>query len=135
MTDNSKEINSSDFETNSRVMSWMFLPFVMLVTVSRAMSMKEGETKFIEVKKINKAGDDFLITDNEMFTARQKGISYYLLLIVQSGEALPSHYSLINYPLPMLNEKVERRAVKHENFCSGYKANYLKLNFSSPEDS
>ena len=96
---------------------------------------QEGETKFIEVKKINKAGDDFLITDNEMFTARQKGISYYLLLIVQSGEALPSHYSLINYPLPMLNEKVERRAVKHENFCSGYKANYLKLNFSSPEDS
>ena len=58
--------------------------------------------------------NDFLITDNEMFTARQKGISYYLLLIVQSGEALPSHYSLINYPLPMLNEKVERRAVKHE---------------------
>ena len=36
---------------------------------------QEGETKFIEVKKINKAGDDFLITDNEMFTARQKGIS------------------------------------------------------------
>ncbi|GIS01428.1 MAG: hypothetical protein CM15mP102_22480 [Flavobacteriales bacterium] len=47
---------------------------------------QDGEIKFIEVKKINKAGDDFLITDNEMFTARQKGISYYLLLIVQSGK-------------------------------------------------
>ena len=46
MTDNSKVINSPDLETNPRVMSWMFLPFVMLVTVSRAMSMKEGETKF-----------------------------------------------------------------------------------------
>ena len=64
-----------------------------------------------------------------MFTARQKGISYYLLLIVQSGEALPSHYSLINFPYPMLEDKVERRAVKHENFCSGYKTNFKRLNF------
>ena len=94
----------------------------------------KGETKFVEVKKINKIDDDFLITDNEMLIARQKGISYFLLLIVQNGEALPTHYSLINYPHPMLIEKVERRAMKYENFCSGYKANYQKLNFSSQED-
>ncbi len=90
----------------------------------------KGETKYIEVKKINKPNEDFLITDNEMFASRQKGISYFLLLIVQSGDALPSHYSLINYPHPMFMEKVERRIVKHENFCSGYKTDYQKLNFS-----
>ena len=81
----------------------------------------------IQIKKPN---EDFLITDNEMFAARQKGLSYFLLLIVQSGEALPSHYSFINYPHPMFMEKVERRVVKHENFCSGYKTDYQKLNFS-----
>ena len=91
----------------------------------------QGETVFIEVKKISQTGEDFLITDNELFSARQKGMAYYLLLIVQSGEGLPSHYSLINFPYPMLEDKVERRAVKHENFCSGYKTNFKRLNFLS----
>ena len=86
---------------------------------------------YVEVKKISNFADEFRLTDNELFQAKQKGDSYFVLLIVQSGFALPSHYSMIQNFYSRFQNKVERRCVKHEMFCSGYEVSYDKLDIEA----
>ena len=68
-----------------------------------------GDVIYVEVRKIASFTEEFRLTDNEPFHAKHKGDSYFVLLIVQAGIALPSHYSMIQNFYSRFQNKVEQR--------------------------
>lgn len=90
----------------------------------------EGIQHCIEVKKIEVLGDDFLLTDNEIYVSKDIGENYWVLLIVQpSPEAAPTHFAVIRDFYKTFESRMTRRCVKYQMFCSDYDADFEQLFF------
>jgi len=75
-----------------------------------------GKKYYIEVKSINNAGQEFTFTSNEEATAREKGDSYIIALVLQQNEQLA--VMLIENPTSIL--KFERQCKQWVWLCSAY---------------
>ena len=85
---------------------------------------------FIEVKLLESANEEFRITDNEIFVAKERGSYYWILLIVQPDKNQPpTQFSLIKDAYNYLAKSIDRRCVKYESFCSDYAASFSQIIF------
>lgn len=84
---------------------------------------RDGKMICVEVKKLAKRFDEFLITDNELHVARDKGSRYWVMLVVQPNPGLPpTHIAILkNF---CANHKTDRRVAKYENFLKEYNASF-----------
>jgi hypothetical protein len=76
----------------------------------------KGEKLFVEVKSIQYEGANFSLTSNEEATAREKGKSYILALVMQKKEQL--HVMFIEDPLQVIT--LERQCKQWVWLCSSY---------------
>jgi len=76
----------------------------------------QGEIIYIEVKSLKYEGQDFTLTSNEEATAREKGESYMLALVIQKKEQL--HVMFIKNPLQVI--RLERQCRQWVWLCSSY---------------
>lgn len=75
-----------------------------------------GKKYYIEVKSISYAGQEFTFTSNEEATARDKGNSYIIALVLQQNEQL----SVMLIENPTSNLKFERQCKQWVWLCSSY---------------
>jgi len=75
-----------------------------------------GETICVEVKSLKYKGQHFSLTSNEEATAREKGKSYVLALVIQQKEQL--HVMFIENPLKVI--QLERQCRQWVWLCSSY---------------
>lgn len=84
----------------------------------------------VEVKKIDALGEDFILTDNEIYVAKDLGKSYWVLIIVQpTPEQHPTHFAIIKNFYDTFEQHMVRRCVKYQKFCSEYEADFKPLIF------
>jgi hypothetical protein len=82
----------------------------------------------VEVKKIDALGDDFILTDNEIYVAKDLGERYWVLIIVQpTPEQNPTHFAIIKNFYDTFERHMARRCVKYQMFCSEYEADFKPL--------
>ncbi|MCT0230718.1 DUF3883 domain-containing protein [Synechococcus sp. CS-1324] len=90
----------------------------------------DGNQHCIEVKKLEALGEDFLLTDNEIYVSKDIGENYWILLIVQpSPESTPTHYAIIKNFYRTFESRMTRRCIKYQMFCSEYDADFERLVF------
>jgi hypothetical protein len=84
----------------------------------------------VEVKKIEAPGDDFILTDNEIYVAKDLGPRYWVLIVVQPVPSqAPTCYSIIKDFYRTFERHMARRCVKYQMFCSEYDADFSSLTF------
>jgi hypothetical protein len=84
----------------------------------------------VEVKKIEAPGEDFILTDNEIYVAKDNGARYWVLIVVQPlPDQPPTFYSIIKDFYKTFEKHMDRRCVKYQMFCSEYDAEFLPLSF------
>jgi hypothetical protein len=84
----------------------------------------------VEVKKIDAPGDEFILTDNEIYVAKDLGERYWVLIIVQpTPEQHPTSYTIIKNFYNTFEKHMVRRCVKYQMFCSEYEADFRPLLF------
>jgi len=84
----------------------------------------------VEVKKIEAPGDDFILTDNEIYVAKDNGARYWVLIVVQPlPDQAPTCYSIIKDFYKTFEKHMDRRCVKYQMFCSEYDAEFLPLSY------
>ncbi|WP_339483743.1 DUF3883 domain-containing protein [Pseudomonas sp. RL_5y_Pfl2_73] len=79
----------------------------------------EGEKLFIEVKLIETPTQPFIMTSNEEAVARQKGDSYLVAIVKQSGDSIEVSF----IPNPTKNLELVRQCRQWVWECSGYPYN------------
>ncbi|WP_395006141.1 sacsin N-terminal ATP-binding-like domain-containing protein [Undibacterium sp.] len=79
----------------------------------------DGRKYYIEVKSLNFKGQEFTLTSNEEATAREKGTSYIIALVLQQNDELS--VMLIEDPASSL--KFERQCKQWVWLCSSYQFN------------
>lgn len=90
----------------------------------------DGIQHCIEVKKIEALGDDFLLSDNEIYVSKDIGDNYWVLLIVQpSIESAPTHFAVIKNFYKTFESRMTRRCIKYQMFCSEYEADFEQIVF------
>lgn len=91
---------------------------------------KEDNRYCVEVKKTEGLGDDFILTDNEIYVAKDVGRHYWVLIIVQPDpNQPPTCYSIIKDFYRTFEKHMIRRCIKYQMFCSEYTADFVPLSF------
>jgi len=76
----------------------------------------EGKKLFIEVKLIETSTQPFIMTSNEEAVARQKGDSYLIAIVKQSGDSIEVSF----IPNPTKNLELVRQCRQWVWECSDY---------------
>lgn len=91
---------------------------------------KDGRKYCIEVKKTEGLGDDFILTDNEIYVAKDTGQNYWVLIVVQPDpNQPPTYYSIIKDFYRTFEKHMIRRCIKYQMFCSEYSTDFMPLSF------
>ena len=75
-----------------------------------------GKVVFVEVKSLNYAGQNFVLTSNEEATAREKGESYILALVLQKQD----HLDVMFIEDPTKSLQFERQCRQWVWLCPSY---------------
>ena len=88
----------------------------------------EGVNAFVEVKLLRTKDEEFRLTDNEIYVAREKKEQYWILLLIQPDpNDKPNGYALVRNFYDSFVEYFERRCLKYEMICTGYTLQYNSL--------
>lgn len=91
---------------------------------------KDGNMYCIEVKKTEGLGDDFVLTDNEIYAAKDVGDHYWVLIVVQPDpNQPPTCYSIIKDFYRTFEKHMIRRCIKYQMFCSEYVTEFMPISF------
>ena len=89
-----------------------------------------GHEIYIEVKLLTSIGEEFRITDNEIYVAKERGSLFWILLLVQPDKQQPpTHFSVIKNAYNLIEKAIDRRCVKYESFCSEYTADFGRITY------
>ena len=89
-----------------------------------------GQEIYIEVKLLKSIGEEFRITDNEIYVAKERGYFFWILLLVQPDKQQPpTHFSVIKNAYNLIEKAMNRRCVKYESFCSEYETDFGQITY------
>lgn len=85
--------------------------------------LKNGKNRYYEVKSVNRLGETFCLTNNELTTASQYGDEYFLAIISQSN----TEFSICFIQNPFKNLNLIKRVTRWEWLCNQYEGIVYKI--------
>lgn len=86
--------------------------------------LKNGKNRYYEVKSVDRLGESFCLTNNELTTASQYGDEYFLAIISQSNK----EFSICFIQNPFKNLDLIKRVTRWEWLCNQYEGIVYKIN-------
>ena len=86
--------------------------------------LKNGENRYYEVKSVDRLGESFCLTNNEVTTAAQFGEEYFLAIISQSA----TEFAMCFIQNPFKNLDLIKRVTRWEWLCNQYEGVVYKIN-------